>query len=92
VIEPGSGYCVKIEAFADSEMPPISTDGPPYALGEVDIAELLDQIREMSTEELQDGVHREFQFQLCPDCHRDFLANPLGRPRRIQVGATAGRN
>jgi hypothetical protein len=90
-IEPGSGYCVKIEAYADSEMPPLSTEGA-YAGGEVDIAELLDQIRDMSSEELQDGVHREFAFQLCPDCHRDFLANPLGRPRRVQIGATAGHN
>jgi hypothetical protein len=87
MIEPGSGYCVKIEAFADSEMPPLSTEGA-EAGGEMEIAELLEQMRDMTGDELQDGVYRAFAFRLCPDCHRDFLANPLGRPRRVQVGAT----
>ncbi len=87
-IEPGSGYCVRIEAFADSEMPAISTEGP-EAGGEMDIAELLDQMRDMTGDELQDGVYRSFAYRLCPACHRDFLANPLGRPRRVQVGGAA---
>jgi hypothetical protein len=76
-----------MEIFADSQTPPLNTDGP-GAAGETNIAELLEQMREMSADELQDGVYRAFEFRLCAACHRDFLANPLGRPRR----ATAGRN
>jgi hypothetical protein len=91
VIEPGSGYCVKMEVFADSEMPPINA-GSPGDDGEVDIAGLLKQMQDMSIDELQDGVHRTFTFGLCPACHRDFLANPLGRPRRVPVGGVAGQN
>ncbi len=79
-IDPGSGYCVKIEAFADSQAPPLTTEGP-GAPGKNAIADLLEQMREMSADELQDGVYRAFEFHLCPACHRDFLINPLGRPR-----------
>ena len=84
-IEVGSGYCVKMEVFADGQTPPLHTDS---AGGESEIAELLEQMREMSAEELQDGVYRAFEFRLCPACHREFLCNPLGLPRR----AIAGRN
>ena len=32
-------------------------------------------------DDLQDQVHRRFEFKLCRPCQAKFLANPLGRPR-----------
>ena len=43
--------------------------------------ELLDEMKGMTADDLQDGVHRRFEYRLCPACHRRFLANPLGKPR-----------
>jgi hypothetical protein len=50
------------------------------------LSEVLAQIQHMSTDELQDGVHRRMEFRLCAGCHRAYLANPLGIPRRVPVG------
>jgi hypothetical protein len=37
-------------------------------------------------DELQDGVHRRFEYKLCPACQRQFLTNPLGVPRKRREG------
>lgn len=42
---------------------------------------LIEQMKGMTAQELQDQVHRRFEYRLCPHCHRDYLANPLGMPR-----------
>jgi hypothetical protein len=35
----------------------------------------------MSPEEAQDQVYREFSFDLCPACQREYLRHPLGTRR-----------
>lgn len=50
------------------------------------LAELFRQMSQMTAEELQDGVHRRFEYRLCPACQRRYLANPLGMPRTVRVG------
>jgi hypothetical protein len=35
----------------------------------------------MSADELQDQVHRRFEYKLCRVCQMRFLVNPLGKPR-----------
>jgi hypothetical protein len=40
----------------------------------------------MSDEELQDQVHRRFEYKICRQCQVKFLANPLGKPRVKGVG------
>jgi hypothetical protein len=81
-----ASYVVRIDVFADPSMPQLSQDD----LEEMDFdrafAELIEQMRQMSAEELQDQVHRRFEYRLCPTCHRKFLANPLGKPRESHSG------
>jgi hypothetical protein len=36
----------------------------------------------MSPEEAQDQVYREFSFDLCPECQREYLRHPLSAGRR----------
>jgi hypothetical protein len=43
--------------------------------------DLLEQMKHLSAEDLQDDVHRRFEFTLCRPCQRRFLVNPLGLPR-----------
>ena len=59
-------------------------------LEETDFGETLDKLLEemkgLTADDLQDGVHRRFEYRLCPACHRRFLANPLGKPRDMRAG------
>jgi hypothetical protein len=77
LIEPHVHYVVKIEVFADPAMPAITRD----ELDETDyrqkIHDLLQSMKDTSPRELQDGVHRRFEFRLCPICQRRYLENPL---------------
>lgn len=81
----GSGYVVKIDVYADPHLPPMTTEQIEAADLNVTLADLNEQIQNMSADDLQDGVHRSFTYQLCPRCHRTYLANPLGMPREVPI-------
>jgi hypothetical protein len=46
----------------------------------------MEQMKHMTAEELQDQVHRRFEFKVCRACQLRFLANPLGKPRVVREG------
>lgn len=37
------------------------------------------ELQQPTTDELDDGSTRQFRFDMCPDCYRKFLKDPLGR-------------
>jgi len=74
-------YVVRIDVFADPSLPPITQEELQTVDSGQNMAKLLEQMKGMSTEQLQDGVHRRFEHRICPKCHREFLSNPLGKPR-----------
>jgi hypothetical protein len=74
-------FVVKMEVFADPTMPPMTAEQIASADLDQTLSEVLDQMQQMTADQLQDGVHRHFDFRLCPHCHRRFLTNPLGKPR-----------
>ena len=82
----GMGYVVRIEVFADPQLPQMSAEEIAAANFDSALAELMEQMKHMSADELQDGVHRQFEYRLCPACQRRYLANPLGAPREVPVG------
>ena len=84
-----ASYVVRMDIFADPSMPAMSTEELEEADFDETLDKLLDEMKDMSADDLQDGVHRRFEYRLCPACHRRFLANPLGKPR---VDARAGQN
>jgi len=81
VVPAHAHYVVRIDVFADPAMPQTSSD----ELAEMDFdrtfAELIEQMKTMTADELQDQVHRRFEYRICPACQRKFLVNPLGLPR-----------
>ena len=70
-------YVVKIEAFADPTPPTISSEQPREDLrGE--IRHLIEQASELSELELMDQVYRRLTLQLCGNCYRDWIEDPVG--------------
>jgi hypothetical protein len=74
----GSFYVVRIEAFADPTPPTISSD----ELRDIDLnaefSRVLEEMRNMSEQELMDQVYRRLTIHLCASCYRDWIENPVG--------------
>ncbi|MGD1277589.1 MAG: hypothetical protein ABR964_10245 [Tepidisphaeraceae bacterium] len=83
---PHQHYVVRIDVFADPTLPAVSS--AELAASDLDAVmdKLLAEMKGLSTDELQDQVHRRFEFKICPMCQPKFLANPLGKPRRQGPG------
>ena len=75
-----------MDLYADPSMPEMTAEEIASADFDEALSDVLGQVQQMSAEELQDGVHRHFEFRLCPARHRRFLNNPLGKPREKRVG------
>ena len=41
------------------------------------IEELIEACKNMSAEELEDQVYKEFRFHLCPACQKEYIREPL---------------
>ena len=89
VLPSHASYVVKIEVFADPSVPGVSAEELAEADFEGTMAALIEEMMGMSAEDLQDQVHRAFEFRICRGCHARFLVNPLGLPR--VRGAAEGR-
>ena len=82
-----ASYVVRIDVFADPSLPPLTAEQVAATdLGRT-LAEVIEQAKHLSADDLQDSVHRRFEYRLCPRCHPTYLANPLGKPRGVGVGA-----
>jgi hypothetical protein len=85
-IEPGAHYVVRVDVFADPAIPPTTGEQIAAMDLESEIDALLEQMKDMSADELQDDVHRRFEYRVCGACHKRVLANPLGLPRLRKAG------
>src|SRR4051812_20856192 len=85
-VELHESYVVRIEVFADPSMPATSSEELAAIDFDETYAALLDQMKHMTADDLQDDVHRHFEFRICRRCQRTFLANPLGKPRQVRAG------
>ena len=73
----GSFYIVRIEAIADPTPPSFDPDEPAIDMA-LEWERLLDQMRDMSEQELMDQVYRRMTLQLCAACYRGWIDAPLG--------------
>jgi len=44
-----------------------------------EIQEILERLGDAESAEIGDDVYKELRFDLCPECRRKFIKNPLGR-------------
>ena len=71
-------YVVNIEAFADPTPPTIAEEGLDTAETREEIKRLIDDMRDLSEQELMDQVYRRLTIHLCESCYRQWIENPVG--------------
>ena len=73
-------YVVNIEAFADPTPPTIREEDLNAAEIRKEIQRLIEDMRDLSEQELMDQVYRRFTIHLCESCYRQWIENPAGPP------------
>ncbi len=70
-------YVVKIEVYAAFD--PAVVDGEDDDRDHLEeIQDILERMEDASAEEIGDEVYQQLRFDLCPECRKKFLKNPLG--------------
>lgn len=41
-----------------------------------EIVKLIKQMEDMSVDELESQIYKNFEFDLCPSCHKRYISNP----------------
>lgn len=83
-VAPHAHYVLRMQIFADPSMPNLSAEDLEETDFDDTFRKLIEQMKHMSPRELQDQVYKQFEFKLCPRCQREFLINPLGKPRKAR--------
>ena len=80
VLTPGAGdfYVVRIEAFCDPTPPSFSEEDLAAIDFAAEIERLIDQMRDMSEQDLLDQVYRRLTLHLCGPCYRQWIDDPAG--------------
>ncbi|UCE59065.1 MAG: hypothetical protein JSU63_16670 [Phycisphaerales bacterium] len=69
-------YIVKMEIFAAADH--VDLDVEAVADPKLEMAKVLSQLAAADPDEIEDQTYRAFRYDLCDDCRRTFLRNPLG--------------
>lgn len=78
-------YVVKIEVQAALE--PVDVDEEEDDRDHlVEIQEVLERLEDDDDYELGEDVYSKRRFDLCPECYRKFIKNPIGREVVAQLG------
>jgi len=71
-------YVVKMEVYATFDpMVTDEDDGDRDHLQE--IQDILERMEDTESDQVSDEVYQQLRFDLCPDCRKKFVKNPLGR-------------
>jgi hypothetical protein len=73
-------YVVKIEVFAAYDSNSSTADDEDHDHLQ-EIQDILENMEDAEDERIGDDVYQQLRFDLCPECRRKFLKNPLGREK-----------
>ncbi len=82
-------YVVKMEVYAAFD--PAADEGRDDEDRDhlEEIQDMLERIEESSADEIGDDVYQQLRFDLCPECRKKFIKNPLGRKTAKAFGFSA---
>jgi hypothetical protein len=71
-------YVVKVEVYAAFD--PAASDCDDEDRDHLEeIQDVLERMEDGSSAEIGDEVYQQLRFDLCPECRKRFIENPLGR-------------
>jgi hypothetical protein len=78
-------YVVRMEV--EAVMDPIHENEPQDDRDHLlEIDEILERADAAECDAVSDEVYQRRRYDLCPQCYRKFVANPLGRDRKTSLG------
>jgi hypothetical protein len=77
-IDPAREVCYHVQIQVSAAFEPVTEDEPDDRDHLEEIHDLLESLNQMG-EEAYESAHETLHFDLCPQCRRRFLRNPLGR-------------
>lgn len=77
-------YVVHIEIQTAMDEPMADTDDDIDQLSE--LHQMLASLSEDSIDDRDSSLNHHGQYDLCPECHHQFLQNPLGRDTMLALG------
>ena len=78
-------YVVKLEVYAAME--PVDTDETDDDRDHLlEIQEILERMDDSECENIGDDVYQKQRFDLCPECYRKYIQNPIGRETPVHLG------
>jgi hypothetical protein len=72
-------YVVRMEVYAAFD-PMVAEEEDPNDRDHLEeIQEILERMRDSDDPQIGDDVYQQMRFDLCPECRKRFVANPLAR-------------
>ncbi|MDZ7618433.1 MAG: hypothetical protein U1E05_15620 [Patescibacteria group bacterium] len=72
-------YVVRMEVYAAFD-PVVAEEEDPNDRDHLEeIQEILERLRDSDDPQIGDDVYQQMRFDLCPECRKRFVANPLAR-------------
>jgi hypothetical protein len=81
-------YVVKVEVYAAFDPAAVDNDDEDRDHLE-EIQDILERMEDMPGDEIGDEVYQQLRFDLCPECRKKFIRNPLGRETAKAFGFSA---
>jgi hypothetical protein len=75
-------YVVKMEIYAAFDPAAVNEDEDDRDHLQ-EIQDVLERLDDAEDDQIGDDVYQQLRFDLCPECRRKFLKNPLGRQSSI---------
>ena len=71
-------YVVKVAVYAAFD-PTVADEEDDDRDHLQEIQDILERLGDAESDQVDDDVYKELRFDLCPECRRKFVKNPLGR-------------
>jgi len=78
-------YVVKLEIQAAME--PLEADDLEDDRDHLlEVQEILERLDDVDSEAISDELYQRYRYDLCSDCYREFIKNPVGYEGRAHFG------